>query len=171
MSSLILKSFVQRGAARAMMLATVAVLASWVSGCAATAPVPVVALPAPTIRAMPLGNGSAADPWRITIHFENSTSCKITHVTEDNATCPNVTLRGFCVLRSKFVRWVSDPVNIKYNIYFAPIQGNPLPSNASGVLTRPINPNAPYSLYKYSILRDGCDSDTDTYDPHIRVDK
>jgi hypothetical protein len=170
MSGLILKKFARRGSARALMLVTVAVLTSWVSGCAATAPVPVMALPAPTIRPVPLGNGSPADPWTVTIHFENATSCKITHVTEDNATCPSVTLPGFCVLRGKFVQWESDPDKIKYNIYFDPIQGQPLNSDANGILKRPVDPNAPFTLYKYSILRDGCNSETDTYDPHMRVD-
>jgi hypothetical protein len=106
----------------------------------------------------------------VTIHFENETSCVVTHVTEDNATCPDAPEPGFCVFQSKFVQWESDPANISYNIYFSPIQGNPLPSNANGVLKRPIDANAPYSLYKYSILRDGCDAELHTYDPHMRVD-
>lgn len=169
MSSLIPNLFVSRGSTLAIIVTTLAVLAS----CASTVVAPIRGeLPAPTIRAVPLGNGNANDPWIVTIHFENATSCVVTHVTEDPATCPNAPAPGFCVFRTKFVRWVSDPVNIKYNIYFAPIQGNPLPSNANGVLTRPIDPNAPYSLYKYSILRDGngCDAESDTYDPHMRVD-
>ena len=171
MSSLNPKLFVRRGFTPAMILATLTILASFVSGCVSTTPKAQMALPAPTIRAEAQGNGSPADPWRVTIHFQDAASCKITHVTDDPAKCPNVPDPGFCVLRGKFVQWESDPVGIKYDIYFDPIQGMPLMSNANGVLKRPIDPKAPFSLYKYSILRDGCNSETDTYDPHMRVDK
>ena len=105
MRSLTPKLFVKRGSTLAMILAAVTTLTS----CVSSRLQPVVALPAPTIRAMPLGNGSAADPWRVTIHFENATSCKITHVTEDPATCPNVPLPGFCLARGDRIRCRRNP--------------------------------------------------------------
>ncbi len=167
MSSPIPNLFVSRGSTLTMILATLAVLAS----CATKVSTIRGKLPAPTIRAVALVKGNPNDPWIVTIHFENATSCVVTHVTEDPATCQNAPEPGFCVSHNEFVRWVSDPANIMYNIYFSPIHGNPLPSNAIGVLTRPTLADAPYSLYKYSILRNGCDADTDTYDPHMRVDE
>ena len=121
------------------------------------------------IRGAALGDGSGADPYNVTIHFASSTSCTITGVTEDPAKCSSYSGTGFCMQRSKFVQWESDPVGVKYEIYFDPIQGAPMISNANGVLKKKIDSTAPYSIYKYSILGDGCDADTDTWDPYIRV--
>ena len=151
------KDNARRGVYITAILSTLAVMTS----CASTTP---------QVRPTALGDGSPGNPWVVTIHFETQTSCTITHVTEDPATCPNTQKSGFCVGRNKRIRWVSDPTGIKYDIYYDPIQGQPMHSNANGIMNKHIDAAAPYSLYKYSILRDGCDSTKYTHEPHIRID-
>jgi hypothetical protein len=117
---------------------------------------------------MPLGSGTESDPYVVTINFASASSCTINSVTEDATPC--VSGSGFCLGRNQWMRWESNPTGIKYNVYFDPIKGQPLNSDGQGRLKRKIDTDAPFARYKYSILRDGCDKDTDAYDPHIRVD-
>ncbi len=107
----------------------------------------------------------------VKINFAGAGSCTITSVTEQATPCKSNPKSDFCVGRNEFIKWESDPAGIKYDVYFDPITGGSLKSNNNGILRKRIDPNAPYATYKYSILGDGCNSTTDTYDPRIRVDR
>lgn len=119
----------------------------------------------------PIGpaNGSQNNPYIITINFANATSCTVTSVSAALPTC-SLPFTGPCIGRNEFVQWESSPGAIKYEIFFDPINGAPLKSGGNGRLKRKMDSDAPWVEYKYSILRDGCDATTDTFDPRFRVD-
>lgn len=135
-----------------------------------TASVLVVLFALAACAPMPLGKGSKDDPYKITINFADENSCTITGVTEDPTSCVGGG-SGFCIGKSEWVHWESNPARIRYKVYFDPIQGQPLRSDGNGILNKKIDQYAPWVMYKYSILRDDCDRETDAYDPHIRVDR
>ena len=69
------------------------------------------------------------------------------------------------------MQWERNPANIRYEVFFDPIQGRPFPSRGTGILKLKIDQDAPWVQYQYSILRKHCSRETDTFDPHIRVDR
>ncbi len=120
---------------------------------------------------MPLGGpGSENAPYIIKINFASANACAITGVTPDPTTCAK-SGTGFCIGQSDWVQWESDPADIRYEVFFDPIQGRPFGSNGKGILKKKIDKDAPWVQYKYSILRRHCSKETDTFDPHIRVDR
>jgi hypothetical protein len=71
------------------------------------------------------------------------------------------------VYRGDRIRWESDPARHPFFIVFDPIRGQKLPSNANGVLQRPIDANAPQDKdYQYTVVMKNQDC---LLDPHIRV--
>jgi len=118
----------------------------------------------------PGGPGTKDSPYKIRIDFADAESCEITGVTEDPTTCVDPEA-GFCIGQAEWVQWESNPSGIQYEVFFDPINGQPLVSSGNGLLKRKIDQSAPWVKYKYSILRKNCDPETDAYDPHIRVDK
>lgn len=115
----------------------------------------------------PVGSGDENDPYIITIKF-SETPCKVSSVSHTLPNCKYSSQK--CVRRNDFLQWESDPDGIKYEIYFDPLTGAPLVSNNNGILKRRIDADAPFAEYKYSIVKNGCNSATDTYDPRFRVD-
>jgi len=123
-----------------------------------------------SVRKLALGQGSIIKPWVVTIEFNPGNHCLITGTKRDPTKCTKG--KGFCVKRAESIEWRSKPENIGYELFFDPIQGQPLKSDGHGVLRRKIDPDAPIANYKYSIVGEGCAPDgTNTHDPHIRVDK
>ncbi|MDH3441341.1 MAG: hypothetical protein OEM63_11360 [Gammaproteobacteria bacterium] len=116
----------------------------------------------------PTGPGSTSSPYIITINFASAASCTINSVSAALPACSSGPDQ--CVGQNEFIQWESNPGGIKYEIYFDPIKGAPLKSGGNGVLKRKIDDDAPYALYKYSILKDGCDPTADVFDPRFRVD-
>lgn len=121
--------------------------------------------PGPTVP------GSREDPYVITITWkDDGESCEVDEVSAELPSCePPFT--GPCAGRNDWIQWESAPVPIVYRIYFDPLKRSPDKSGGNGVLKRKIDEDAPFAEYKYSILRDRCDPDTDTYDPRFRIDR
>jgi len=142
-----------------MVIATLSLLASCVS------------TPSGTVRKAALGNGSPGNPWIVTIQFNPKDNCVVADTERDPTICL-AKRSGFCVERKQKIVWRSDPVGIKYELFFHPFLGQPFKSDANGVTRKTIKPDAPIANYKYSILAVGCvPNERNTYDPHIRVDK
>jgi hypothetical protein len=117
----------------------------------------------------PSQKGNQNDPWVVTITWQSKDSCKVAAVTPESTVCVNNPQTDFCVGQSKWVEWQSDPAK-KYMIFFSPFNSASLNAGNNGKAKGKINDKAPFALYKYSILADGCNETLDTYDPHIRVD-
>ncbi len=117
-------------------------------------------------------SGEIVEAYTVNIFWESPTSCKVAKVEEDDTTCENKEPK-FCVHRGDFIIWQSnEPSNVKYEIFFDPIQGMPLKAGNSGKIIKQIDRNAPLADYKYSIVRDGCDPNWEnTFDPRIRIDR
>jgi hypothetical protein len=95
--------------------------------------------------------------------------------------CPNeVDEPDPFVGRKKFVYWQSvvpdpsDPTKLiptkyKFDIYFDPVTGRPIPSNAKGVASIKVDGKAPKVQYKYTIW--DRDKLCTPLDPHFRVNQ
>ena len=127
------------------------------------------AKPSFNVRAKSLGTGTQLDPYIVTINFKGVGSCEIIDVEEDPASCNAKPSTELCASRGDFIRWLSNPAGIQWKIYFDPIQGATIISDANGKKRKKIDDDAPFGYYKYSILGIGCNKDTDTYDPYMRV--
>jgi hypothetical protein len=111
------------------------------------------------------------NPHKVVINFTDADPCVITSVDPIATSC--VGGGGvFCVGRTEFIWWESNPADIRYEIFFDPIYSPRLRASPNGFVLRPIDDRAPIGDYKYSIVREGCDpKKAYTFDPLIRVDK
>lgn len=119
-----------------------------------------------------LAKGDKTNPWVLEITWKTD-ACKVDKVEpKTKSTCVGLNPNDFCVNQGKWVQWASAN-NKKFRIYFSPFKGSTAHAGPGdkGKTKKRINDKAPPGLYKYSILADGCDPTTDTFDPHIRVGK
>ena len=99
-------------------------------------------------------------------------NCKVLGVTTAPTPCigPAPPPGDICAGRNQWVQWESNPPRVGYKIFFDPFKGPPDNAN-NGILKKKIDYRTPFADYKYSILGDGCNRDTDTFDPRIRIDR
>ncbi len=111
-----------------------------------------------------LPKGHKYNPVILAITWDANDRCKITGITPDANICQS-THAEFCMPRSKWVEWQSTSAK-GYQVYFSPFTtGN------DGKTKRKIADHAPYAVYKYTILAEGCNPETQANDPGIRVDR
>jgi hypothetical protein len=111
-----------------------------------------------------LAKGDKDNPVILSITWDTTDECKITRITPDANICQS-THAEFCMPRSKWVKWQSTSEK-GLQVYFSPFTtGN------DGKTKRKIDDHAPYAVYKYTILAEGCNRDTQANDPGIRVDR
>jgi hypothetical protein len=130
-----------------------------------------VSAPGPSVK------GSSTNPYRVTINFESK--CTIRDVVPETTECKGKDHKDFCIARGNHVTWTgnklfddTDGRAIEYVIFFDPVVRGRKYRSRNGVVSRRMQGDAPLALYKYSILASpGCAADTDTFDPHIRVDR
>ena len=115
--------------------------------------------------------GGQNNPYLVTFSWQNADPCKVDagSFTFDGETCANNPQTDFCVGRNKWVQWQSTPAK-KYDIYLSPFVSSSINAGNNGKAKKRINDKAPWGYYKYTILADNCDADTDAYDPRMRVD-
>lgn len=113
--------------------------------------------------------GGQYDPWIITVTWASETSCEITNVKAETNSC-NMAEEDICLGRGKYLQWQSSPENIDFDIFFGPVRDAKVKGN-NGKAKSKIEEDAPFITYKYSILKRGCDPETDVLDPRIRVNK
>ena len=161
MSKVLPQAIAPHGFTFTMILATLALLASFASSQVALA-----------------GDGSAGDPWIITIKYDPAEVCTILEVKAETTNCvgdmdpKNRGLKkkddDICVARGKWLKWKTDPEKKNFDIYFHPFSGQGFPGN-NGDLKKKIDDDAPVALYKYTILMRNCDKKDDVWDPRIRI--
>ncbi len=162
MSKILLQVSAPHGFVLTIILATLALLASFASSQVALA-----------------GDGSAGDPWIILIKYDSADDCKIIDVEAEATNCvgdldpknPGLKKKDddICVARGKFLQWKTDPEKKNFDIYFHPFSGQPFKGN-NGDLKKKIEDDVPVALYKYTILmRYNCDKINDVWDPRIRI--
>lgn len=121
----------------------------------------------------PIGppNGGQNSPFLVTFSWQNADPCKVDpgSISFVGETCVNNPPTDFCVGRNKWVQWESTPAK-KYDIYLSPFVASSINAGNNGKAKKRINDKAPYGYYKYTILADNCDADTDAFDPRMRVD-
>jgi hypothetical protein len=113
--------------------------------------------------------GSMGNPVILTITWNATDSCVIDTITPDTNICQG-SHREFCMPRSKWLAWQSS-VPKEYAVYFSPFTKGSFEADRDGFARGKIDAEAPYALYKYSIVAEGCNRQTQVNDPHIRVDK
>ena len=116
-----------------------------------------------------LAKGDKNNPVVLAMTWETRDTCKIATITPDANICQS-THGEFCMPRSKWVEWQSTPAKNFY-VYFSPFTKGSFESGTDGIAKGKIDVDAPYAIYKYTIVADGCDPDTQANDPAIRVDK
>ncbi len=162
MSRVLSHAIAPHGFTLTMILATLALLASFASSRVALA-----------------GDGSAGDPWIILIKYDTADDCKIIEVKAEATNCvgdldpknPGLKKKNddICVVRGKWLKWKTVPEEKDFDIYFHPFSGQGFPGN-NGDLKKQIHDDAPVALYKYTILmRYKCDKKDDVWDPRIRI--
>lgn len=118
-----------------------------------------------------LDKGDKDNPWVMLITWKTD-ACKVdTVLPVTKSTCDSSRPKEyFCVDHGEHVEWQGG-IDKKYRIYFSPFTRRSAHAGTSdeGRTKMRINTKAPPGLYKYAILADGCDPETDTFDPHIRV--
>jgi len=115
-----------------------------------------------------LKKGSQNNPVKLTITWK-ADACLVDTITPDASLCED-TFPEFCIPRTKWVEWHSTPPK-KYVIYFSPFNKGSLKAEHNGIAKGKIDDDAPYAVYKYTIVADGCDPETKSNDPGIRVNK
>jgi len=123
-------------------------------------------------------NGLKPASYTVNIFWKDGSECEVGKVEEPDTTCKknNDSAENdepaLCVHPGDFIVWQSnEPSDAKFAIFFDPIRGGQV-QTGSGTIRRQIDDKAPEAYYKYSIVRDGCESnDVNTFDPRIRVDK
>ncbi len=115
-----------------------------------------------------IGKGDRGDPVLLAMTWKSDDACTIDTITPDADICQH-SHAEFCMPRSKWVEWQSKPAK-KYKVYFSPFNTGSFNAGSNGKAKGKIDDNAPYALYKYTIVADGCDPDTQANDPGIRVD-
>ncbi len=116
-----------------------------------------------------VSKGDKADPVILAVTWSAADTCAIDTITPDANICQR-THAEFCMPRSKWIEWQSTPAR-KYDVYFSPFNTGSFNAGNNGKAKGKIDDNAPYALYKYSIVAEGCNPETQVNDPHIRVDK
>jgi len=102
---------------------------------------------------MSLSAPSLAQPVTININF-------------DAGQCPTGVSSEPSVSRGQMITWQSVPEGIPFEIFFDPIQGQPLRA-PRGNLQRPVNGGVPNADYKYTVVGTSCPDRP--LDPNIRV--
>jgi len=107
-------------------------------------------------------------------------SVKDVTVNFDDAKCPVSTsfegqLEGVPLLQADVdhIRWISNPENIKFEVFFEPFQGQPIKSNGQGITNKKKTMKAddvPLTDYKY-IVWNKIDCPDAPLDPNFRVFK
>jgi hypothetical protein len=115
--------------------------------------------------------GGRNNPYIIAFSWQNADPCKVdpASVTPEPTTCVDSPQTDFCIGRNKWVEWQSMPAK-KYDIYFSPFVASSVNAGNNGKAKKRISDSAPYGYYKYTILADNCNADTDAFDPRMRVD-
>jgi hypothetical protein len=129
----------------------------------------VTILSACAMDAATIAKGDRGKPVILAVTWKADDTCKVDDIVPDANLCEE-SHPEFCMPRSKWVQWQSMPPK-KYRVYFSPFNTGSFNAGNGGKAKGKIDDNAPYALYKYSIVADGCDPDTQANDPHIRVDK
>lgn len=116
--------------------------------------------------------GGRNKPFVVKFNWQYAEPCKVDpgSVTPDPTTCKNPPPSDFCVGRNQWVQWESTPAK-KYDVYFSPFVASSTNAGNNGIAKKKIAGKAPYGYYKYTILAEGCNADTDGFDPRMRVDK
>lgn len=116
--------------------------------------------------------GGRNNPFVVKFNWQNAEPCKVDpeSVTPEPTTCTGPPLSDFCVGHNQWVQWESTPAK-KYDVYFSPFVASSTNAGNNGITKKKITDKAPHGYYKYTILADGCNADTDGFDPMIRVDK
>lgn len=112
--------------------------------------------------------GDEKDPVILAVTWMPDDACKIDAVTADAELC-EINFPEFCIPRGKWVEWQSTPPK-GYTVYFSPFNKGSFKGNKDGLAKAKIDDDAPYALYKYTVVADGCDPKTQANDPGIRVD-
>jgi hypothetical protein len=107
-------------------------------------------------------------------------SLKVVTVNFDDNKCPVSTsfegqLEGVPLLQADVdhIRWISNPEDIKFEVFFEPFRGQPIKSNAKGVTNKKKTMKAddlPLTDYKYIIWNKNDCADA-PLDPNFRVFK
>jgi len=144
---------------RGAMIAAIVAISSLLVSCASIVP--------------PSGpKGGRNNPFVVKFTWENEEPCKVDpgSVTSEPTTCTGPPLADFCVGRNQWVQWESTPAK-KYDVYFSPFVASSTNAGNNGKTKKKITDKAPHGYYKYTILAEGCNAETDGFDPRIRVDK
>lgn len=113
--------------------------------------------------------GDRNNPVILAITWMPDDACTIDTVTPDSELC-ELEFPEFCIPRSKWVEWQSTPAK-RYKIYFSPFNTGSFNAGGNGRAKGKVDANAPFALYKYTIVAHGCDPETQANDPGFRVDK
>lgn len=113
--------------------------------------------------------GDERDPVILAMTWMPDDACKIDAITADAELC-ELNFPEFCIPQSKWVEWQSTPAK-RYRVYFSPFNSGSFNAGSNGKAKGKIDDDAPYALYKYTIVADGCDPETQANDPGLRVDK
>jgi hypothetical protein len=116
-----------------------------------------------------LAKGHKSNPVIVAMTWKAVDACSIDTITPDASLCEK-SFPEFCVPRSKWVEWQSTPAK-KYKVYFSPFNTGSFNAGSNGRTKGKIDDDAPYAIYKYTIVADGCDPETQANDPGIRVNK
>jgi hypothetical protein len=113
--------------------------------------------------------GDERDPVILAMTWMADDACKIDTITPDSQLC-ELTFPEFCIPQGKWVEWQSTPAK-SYKIYFSPFNTGSFNAGGNGKAKGKVDNDAPYALYKYTVVADGCDPETQANDPGFRVDK
>jgi hypothetical protein len=116
-----------------------------------------------------LAKGGQNNPVILAMTWKAVDACTIDKITPDASLCKE-SFPEFCIPRSKWVEWRSTPAK-KYKVYFSPFNTGSFNAGSNGRIKGKIDDDAPYAIYKYTIVADGCDPETQANDPGIRVNK
>ena len=152
MSRILPQVIAPHGFTLTIILATLALLASSASS-----------------QVTPPAQGHENNPLTATITWDAADPCLVDKVVPVTATCNGAPFTGICAGRSKWIEWQSVPPK-KYDIYFSPFVAASLHAGGNGKAKGKIHNSAPYSIYKYSIVADGCSLINKVNDPRIRID-
>lgn len=116
-----------------------------------------------------MDKGDRSDPVILAMTWMADDACKIDTITPDSELCA-ISFPEFCIPQGKWIEWQSTPAK-RYKVYFSPFNTGSFNAGNNGKAKGKIDDGAPYALYKYTIVADGCDPKTQANDPGIRVDK
>jgi hypothetical protein len=120
-----------------------------------------------TVKFEDKGDGKGLCP--VGVNVDEASQCAA-----DNKKCVRVTRK------KPWIRWTSEPQDVKFGVFFDPLVGPQYISNASGCLRKKINTGVPPAEntapveYKYSVAKMGTgkslDPICDALDPKVIVD-